>query len=83
MASVSTVGVDLSSIPSVGRSVGLSVCLSVRKVYCDKMADWIRLPFGIMLSGVGRWLGVLDGGGIVKGEGQFCGVFKFEIDVGV
>jgi len=29
---------DLSSIPSVG--------LSVRKVYCGKTADWIRMPFG-------------------------------------
>jgi len=60
--SVSAIGVGLSSIPSVGRSVCLSVCLSVRKVYCDKTADWIRMPFG-MVSGVGRWLGVLDGDG--------------------
>ena len=41
-------------------SVGL--CQSIRKVYCGKTADWIRLPFGLM-SGVGREMGVLDGGG--------------------
>jgi len=43
---------------SVGLSVGLSVC----KVYCGKMADWIRIPFGVV-SGIGRGMGVLDGGG--------------------
>jgi len=30
-----------------------SVCLSVWKVYCGKMAEWIQMPFG-MVSGVGR-----------------------------
>ena len=35
-----------------GQSVGLSVGLSVRKVYCGKMVEWIRMPFG-MVSGVG------------------------------
>jgi len=49
----------------VGWPVGLSVCLSVWKVYCGKTADWIRMPFG-MVSGVGRGLGVLDQ---VEGEG--------------
>jgi len=29
-------------------SVGLSVCLCVRKVYCGKTADWIRMPFGVV-----------------------------------
>jgi len=33
-------------------SVCLSVCRYVRKVYCGKTADWIRMPFG-MVSGVG------------------------------
>jgi len=28
------------------------VSVSVRKVYCGKTTDWIRMPFG-MLSGVG------------------------------
>ena len=40
---------------SVGRSVGQSVCLSVRGMYCRKTADWIW-----MVSGVGRGMGVLD-----------------------
>ena len=40
----------------------LAVGRSVRRVYCDKTADWIRMPFGVV-SGVGRGMGVLDGGG--------------------
>ena len=36
----------------------LSVCRSV----CGNTADWIRMPFR-MVSGVGRGMGVLDGGG--------------------
>ena len=52
-------------------SVGLSVC----KVYCGKTADRIRMPFG-MVSGVGRWRGVLDGGGHRRREiGSFGGEF--------
>ena len=45
-------------------SVGLCVCvgLSVRKVYCGKMAEWICMPFGVV-SQVSRGMGVLDGGG--------------------
>jgi len=31
-------------------------------VYCGKTADWIRLPFG-MVIGVVRRMGALDGGG--------------------
>jgi len=38
------------------------LCVSVRKVYCGKTTDWIRMPFG-MVSGVGRGMGVLDGSG--------------------
>jgi len=38
--------------------VGLCVCRSVWKVYCDKMAEWTRMPFG-MVSGVGRGIGVI------------------------
>jgi len=34
----------------------------VRKVYCGKTAERIRMPFGVV-SGVGRRMGVLDGGG--------------------
>jgi len=37
-----------------------SVC--VRKVYCGKTADWIRMPFGVM-SGVRLGMSVLDAGG--------------------
>jgi len=58
-----------SSGPSVGLSVGLSVC----KVYCGKMAEWIRMPFGIV-SGVGQGMGVLDRGGDRRREEAFLGV---------
>jgi len=44
-ASVGANGVDLSPIPSVGMSVGLSACVCVWKVYCGKTADWIRMSF--------------------------------------
>ena len=36
-------------------------CLSAHR-YCDKMADWIRMPFGVV-SGVRLGMGVLDFGG--------------------
>ena len=49
----------------------LSVFLSARKVYCGKMADWIRVPFGVV-SRVGREMGVLDGSDDRgKGRGSF------------
>jgi len=51
-------------------SVGLSLRLSVRKVYCGKTADWIRMPFGVV-SGVGRGIGVLDRGNDRQRKGQF------------
>ena len=35
-------------------------CLSTHQ-YCGKTADWIWMPFGV-LSGIGRGVGVLDGG---------------------
>jgi len=50
----------------------LSVGRSVRKVYCGKTADWIRMPFG-MVSGVGRGTGVLDGRGDRRREGAVLG----------
>ena len=50
-------------------SVSQSACLSVRKVYCGKTADWIQMPFRVV-SGVGRGMGVLHGGVIV--DGIFC-----------
>jgi len=34
----------------------LFVGLSVRKVYCGKTADWIRMRFGVVI-GVGREMG--------------------------
>ena len=42
----------------------LSVRLSlpVQKVYYGKTADWIQMSLGVV-SGVGRQMGVLDGGG--------------------
>ena len=52
----------------------LTMCLSVHKVYCGKMADRIRMPFRVV-SGVGRGIGVLDGGGDrQRGRGSFGGV---------
>ena len=57
-------------------SVCLSVCLCVRKVYCGKTADWIRMPFGV-LSGVGRGKGVLIGSGD-RGRRRV----SFEVNVG-
>jgi len=57
----------------VGLSVCLSVGLSVRKVYCGRKADWIRMPLG-MVSGIGRGTGVLDGGcDCRRGRGSFGG----------
>jgi len=46
-------------------SVYVCVCLSVRKVYCGKTADWIRMPFGTV-NGVGLCMGVLDFGGVTN-----------------
>jgi len=52
-----------------------SVCLSDRKVYCGKTADWIRMPFGVF-SGIGRGMGVLHGGNDRRrGRGSFGGEF--------
>jgi len=48
----------------VSRSVGWSV----RKAYCGKTADWIRMPIG-MVSVVGRGIGVLYEGGNRRREG--------------
>jgi len=49
------------------RLASLSVCVSVQKVYFDKMADWIWMPFGVV-SGVGQGMGVLDGVVIIEAE---------------
>jgi len=51
----------------------MSVGRSVRKVYSGKTADWTRVPFGVV-NGVGRGLGVLDGGVNRRGKGQFWGI---------
>ena len=62
----------LSPIPSVGL-YNVSVCLCVcQKVYCGKMADWIRMPFGVVI-GVGRGMCELDGEVIVEGKGAVLG----------
>jgi len=52
IASIRSIEVEHSPRPSVG--------LSLWKAYCGKMAEWIRMPFG-MVSGVGRGMGALDG----------------------
>ena len=51
----------------------LSVCLSVRKVYCGKIAERIGMPFGIV-SGVGWGVDVLDGSRDRRREGAVLGV---------
>jgi len=75
IASVSAHGIKLSTIPYVGLHVGQCVSLSVQKVYCGKMADWIPMPLG-MVSAVSQWMGVLNGMEIViiEGEGTVLGV---------
>ena len=67
--SISTLGTGLSPIPPVGLSVGLSVW----KVYCGKMADWIQMPFEMMSRSVEGWVYKM-GMVIVKGEGALFGV---------
>jgi len=57
----------------VGRSLCLSVGLSVHKVYCGKTAEWIWMPFG-MVSGVGQRMGVLDGCGYRRRKGAVLAV---------
>ena len=42
-------------------------------MYCGKTVDWIRMVFGVVVSGVGGKIGVLDGVVIVEGEGQLWG----------
>jgi len=59
----------------VGRSVCLSVGLSVHKVCCGKTAEWIQMRLG-RSSGVGQRMGVLDGGGYHRRRrGSFGGEF--------
>jgi len=71
IASVNAILTDLSP----RASVCVCVCVSVGKVYCGKTADWIRMPFGVV-SGIGRGIGVLDGGGDRRRErGSFGGKF--------
>jgi len=70
LSSVSTHGTAFSP----GSSVGLSVGLSVRKVYCAKMAEQIRMPFGVV-SGVGLGIRVLHGGRRASREELISGVY--------
>ena len=70
--SVSAYVTDLSPSPSVGLCVCVCLCLSIPKAYCGKTADWIWMPF-MMVSGVGRGMGVLNGVVIVEGEGAVLG----------
>jgi len=56
------------------RSVCLFISRPVKKEYCGKTADWIRMPFGVV-SGVGRGMCVLDGVRVSQGKGWFDGVF--------
>jgi len=51
---------------------GMSICTSVCKAYCGKMADWIRMPFGVV-SSVSPGMSVLDGVVIVEGKAEFWG----------
>ena len=64
---MSALVIELSLIPSVC----LSVWRSVRSVSWQN--GWIRIPFGVV-SGVGRGMGVLDGGvDRLRGRGSFGG----------
>ena len=70
---------DLPPIPCAGLCVCLSVCLCARKMYCGKMADWIRMPFGVV-SGVGLGMGVLYfGGARRRGRGSVGGEFAASV----
>ena len=73
MVHVSAHVTDLSLSPFVSLYVCLSVGQSVQKLYSGKMAEWIRMPFG-MVSRVCRGMGVLDGVFIVEGEGGVFGM---------
>jgi len=56
------------------RSVCLSVCLSLRKMYCKTLIG-SRCRLGVV-SGVGRGMGVLDeGGDFQRRRGSFGGEF--------
>jgi len=57
---------------SPGQSVCLSVGRSVHSVLLQKTADWIWMPFRVV-SGVGRGMGVLDGGGYRQRERAVLG----------
>ena len=50
-----------------------SVCASVRRVSCGKMAGWIWMPFGVV-SWVGRGMGVF-GGDRRRGRGSLGSEF--------
>jgi len=63
------------SMLSVCLSVGLSVGRSVGpKGVCDKTADWIWMPFGLV-STVGRGMGdgCITGVESIEGKGQYFG----------
>jgi len=47
----------------------LSRCVSDRKLYYGKMAEWIQMPFGMVSDAVGRGTGLLNGGR--RGRGSF------------
>ena len=71
--SISAVSTQLLPI----RSISLSVCVFVRKVYCGTMANWIWMPFGVV-SGVSGGMVVLDGGSTCpKAKGGYC--FSFPL----
>jgi len=62
---------SLSKVSTHGTGFS-SVDRSVRKVYCGKTAERIRMPLGV--SGVGRGMGVLHRGGYRRREGTVLGV---------
>jgi len=70
--SINTVEHKRSLNRTFANPVCRSVCLFVRKVYCGKVADWIRMPFGVV-SGVGLGIRALDGVHVPQGEGEVLG----------
>ena len=67
------IGRGFSPRPSVGQSVGRSVC---PESVLWKTAEWIYVPFGVV-HGVGRGTRVLDGVVIVEGTGVVLGRGEF------
>ena len=61
---------------SRGRSVGASICASVCPVHCGKMADRIRMPFGIIGRTGPGMRHIVEFGDQSTGRGSLGGEFE-------